>query len=87
MMLSNMESITHERDEKGMVRIHANGSLYDYEAILSLKNDTNGIAHLPKDAINTSGIDNSILIKENILTVVQKEKGRNGEPPLVVEKT
>lgn len=80
-----MDKITHERDKDGKIIIQAEGELYDYEAILSLKKNTNGTVYLPKDAINTFGIDNSILVKGTILDTVQREKGKNGEEPLVVD--
>lgn len=81
-----MDKITHEREKDGKVRISAEGQLYSYEAILSLKEDINGNVHLPQSAIDTYRMENSTYIKEVILETVQKERGKNGESPIIVDR-
>ena len=81
-----MDKITHERDKDGRVRISAEGELYNYEAILSLEEDINGNVHLSQSSIDTDGMENSTQIKEIILETVKKERGKNGESPLIVHK-
>ena len=79
-----MEKITHKVDKKGNVVIEATGDTFSYEAILIPKVE-NGMTCIPKSSIDTCGIDNSQLLKDEILDSIQKDKGVNGESPLIVE--
>lgn len=84
-----MDKITHEIDKDNNIRLvaegDANGTPYFYEAILMQKTDDEGRPYISKSDINTFGIEYPHL-KDQILEIVQKEKGKHGEPPLVVDK-
>ena len=84
-----MEKITHEKDREGNVRVsacgEANGTPYFYQAILVQKTDDDGKSFISESDINTYGIEDPLL-KEQIIDTVQKEKGKHGEPPLIVDE-
>ena len=79
-----MEKITHKTNKEGKVVIEATGELFSFEAVLAPKIE-NGRTCIPKSSINTYGIDNSQLLKDKILDSIQKNKGVNGESPVIVE--
>lgn len=80
-----MVKVIHKTDEKGNVVIEATGELLSYEAILTPK-VKNGKIHIPESAIDTRNLENSQEVRVEIIDSVQRNRGVNGEDPLVVEK-
>ena len=80
-----MEKITHKTNKEGKVVIEATGELFSFEAVLAPKIE-NGRICIPKSSIDTRGIDNPQLLKDEIVDSIQKNKGVNGEYPLIVDK-
>ena len=79
-----MEKITHKVDKKGNVVIEATGDTFSYEAILIPKVE-NGMTCIPKSSIDTCGIDNSTIVRDEIIETIQRIKDVDGENPLVVD--
>lgn len=81
-----MEKITHKTDNEGNVVIEASGELLSYEAILT-PTEKNGRTHIPASAIDTRGIENPQEVRAEIIDSVQRNRGVNGEEPLIVDKS
>lgn len=79
-----MNEITHMVDKDGNVVIEALWDVNSYCAVL-IPRVIGGRPYIKKSWINTCGLDDSIVKKEEILDAITTQRGKYGENPLMVE--
>lgn len=67
-----MEQVTHKVDKEGSVVIEAIGELHSYEAVLNPKSVV-GKIHISQSSINTYGIEDSIIVKDELIDSIQRK--------------
>lgn len=80
-----MKDIIHMIDKDGNVVIEAIWDGNSYCAVLIPSHVIGGISYIKRSCINTNGLDDSDIKKEEIILAITTQRGKHNEAPIVVE--
>ncbi len=80
-----MMEISHYIDKDGNIVINASWDGNSFGAVLIPSRIIGGVSYIKRSCINTIGLDNPKVKKEDVISAITSQRGKYNETPLVVE--